>query len=446
VSIKKDENKNLNREFSRTLYFKAIVTFFAVLLILVSLIITLIVTFNLLDNSSNGDKYNRLKSQLEGVQSSIQENNYTLEEIVDEVVPEILDGFNLDGYQVFSYKNKIKAEDISIYEDTYTYPLAINNNLVVLKIKVDEKFYYSKLFIIILLVIFVITLMSVLIYQIKRAISYLKEIREGINIIASGSLDYRIREGKDNEFTDLAKSVNKMACDLDRRQKESQQIEKRQRQLITNVSHDLKTPLTSINGYLDIIHHLIEGEVDEEIIQYLTTTQEKAYQLQDLIAKLFDYSKIINSDIDVYLRNIDLLIMLQQYVEMIEDNIIINNKVNSKCLVLIDPDLFTRVLDNLFSNINKYGVEGEDIIIDIYEEEGYYYLSIKNQTIYDLTNKTDLMFLRTYVEESSRTSQSSGIGLSIVKECLDLMKVDIKSEFTKPYLAMIMRFRKVVEE
>ena len=435
-----NSNTVKDREFIRTLYFEFLKIF------IISLVISLFVYFAyglladyIIDNNYV-DNDLTIKFELEQIFSEIEENDlqFSIEETIDYI------NSNSDNYRISNYnyseQNIIYTVGNDYNEDVYAYYKNIAGKDVVLLISDihvnNIKLFYRLLGVVLALTVFITLLRK----QATKYMRYLRDINKGIKEIAKGKYNNRIETIGDNELTELAYAINMMAFDIKKKIFEKEEIEKKQRQLITNVSHDLKTPLTSIIGYLDITMTLLDDKVDPSIISYLDRALVKSKQQQQLITKLFEYSKIINTDVAVHIREIDLSVFVRQYTELVSYDIKFIN-FTKKYRIMVDPDLLQRVFDNIFSNIDKYGVPDEKVIVSLNDMGNKTYLSIENKTTSDLTGKTDLIFDRTYVEEKSRTRNSSGLGLSIVKEMLSLMNVDIKAEFNEPYLAIVLIFK-----
>ena len=427
-----------NREFRRTLYFEF--SRIIVISMVISLALVFIYSF-LIDYIIENDYLNNevtVRAEINGIIDSLDQQTdiNTVIDIINAQLPryEVV-------YHNFSEENVIYTVGNDFNQDVYALYTTIDDRALVLLVSDTQintlKTLYRGLGVLLGMACFITLLRKLG----QKSINYLDDINSGIRRISKGDYDVSIDLVGDNEITELVRAINSMARDIKEQNLEKEEIEKKQRQLITNVSHDLKTPLTSIIGYIDIVVTLLDKQVDPAIIMYLERALAKSKQQQELISKLFEYSKIINSDISINRREIDLNLFVRQYTELIDYDVELLG-FDSKYMIMADPDLLQRVFDNIFSNIGKYGIDDEKVIISLDNLGDEVRLSVENKTEVDLTGKTAMMFDRTYVEEASRTRQSSGIGLSIVKEALAAMGADIHAEFNKPYLAMIMVFRK----
>lgn len=253
---------------------------------------------------------------------------------------------------------------------------------------------------------------------------YLEEIREGLDKIADGRFDSPIpvREG---ELADVADSINQMAARLSRSIAEERNAEKSKNDLITGVSHDLRTPLTSILGFLEVIEE--DRYRDEtELRHYVNIAYEKAQTLKKLIDDLFEYTRV-NNGYPIRPAELDLVGFLRQLAEEFvpaaeRAGVIlrVTTKVE-RVIVRADGDLLVRSFENLLSNAIRYGSEGKEVIIAIGEEEGEAVVRFVNDG--EPIPQSDLPFIfdRFYRVEQSRSkiTGGTGLGLAIVKSIIE---------------------------
>ncbi|REE88916.1 HAMP domain-containing protein [Paenibacillus taihuensis] len=253
---------------------------------------------------------------------------------------------------------------------------------------------------------------------------YLEEIREGLDKIAEGQFDRPIPV-RDGELADVADSINKMAARLSRSIEEERNAEKSKNDLITGVSHDLRTPLTSILGFLEVIEE--DRYRDEtELRHYVNIAYEKAQSLKKLIDDLFEYTRV-NNGYPIRPAQLDLVGFLRQLAEEFVPaaehagvNIRITAKVE-RVIVWADGDLLVRSFENLLSNSIRYGAEGKEVVIAIGEEEGEAIVRFVN--FGEPIPHSDLPFVfdRFYRVEQSRSKVTggTGLGLAIVKSIIE---------------------------
>lgn len=294
--------------------------------------------------------------------------------------------------------------------------------------------YYEFIIVLISAFIFMLTLFLF----IRKSIRYIEEIDRSIDIIAGGKLEYEIPIRGNNELSRLAANINEMSNSLKERMDIEKESDIKQRQLITDISHDLRTPLTALIGYLDLLeNHIYENQ--EEADDFIHCASQKCFKLQTLIEELFTYNKLINKDIPISIEKDDIIEIVKEIIS--EQGLKINlESKERKAIISIDRNLINRIFDNLFDNIRKYGIRSEDATIYIKKIDHKVIIIVENSTDQDLSNKVDNIFERMYVGNESRTDNSSGLGLSIVAECVNLMNGLISAKFQKPRLQIIMEF------
>ncbi|AQS04149.1 HAMP domain-containing sensor histidine kinase [Clostridium beijerinckii] len=275
----------------------------------------------------------------------------------------------------------------------------------------------------------------------KKHVRYIEEIDKSIDIIAGGKLTYKIPVRGNNELSRLAANINEMSGLLKERIDIEKKADIKQRQLITNISHDLRTPLTVLTGYLDILeNHSYENQ--EEADDFIYCASKKCSQLQKIIEELFTYNKLINGDIPICIENVDIIKFIQKNISQQGIDINLESK-ERELLIPIDIKLMNRTLDNLFDNIRKYGIDGEQATIFINRINHKVIIIFENTTNQDLSDKVQNLFERMYVGDESRTDKSSGLGLSIVAENVSLMKGKTFARFEKPILQIIIEFNEI---
>ena len=278
------------------------------------------------------------------------------------------------------------------------------------KIKLSARVYYAVVEIASVAIFLIIVLSSIF-----KELAYIKVIEKGINKIAEGDLKYKIDIVGNNELARLATSINVMGETIDNKIQKERLDEINQRMLITNISHDLRTPLTSMIGYVDIIEDRIDDEND--IYKYTQIIKKNGLRLQKLINNLFLYSKLLSGDIPVKIEKVDINILLKQIFEIRKEEIIYKE---SKKVIWANVDIekFHRIIDNLIQNAGRYGVENEPIIVSTRVEKEKIIIAIQNKTEDDLRYKMNSIKNRLYTGNEDRANGASGLGLAIVTELL----------------------------
>lgn len=256
----------------------------------------------------------------------------------------------------------------------------------------------------------------------KKFSLYLKEIMYGIHKIAEGDLTNRIEINDKSEFDLIGNSLNVMAEDFHLLMQNERKNEKEKNDLITNVAHDLRTPLTSILGYLDLTLRNPDMELEKKQ-KYIEVAYEKSLRLEKLIGDLFSYTKFESNEVVLKMTPINLVKLMEQMIEefypAFEEAHLKYEFITDKesAVVMADGDMLARVFSNIISNAIKYGKDGKNIRIYINQDDTEVKVSVVNYG--ELIPSQDLnhIFDRFYRVENSRNSETggTGLGLAIVK-------------------------------
>lgn len=271
----------------------------------------------------------------------------------------------------------------------------------------------------------------------RKKIKYIKEITAGIQEISKGNMDFKVQEKGNDEFSILAKNINKMSIDLKNKIEDERRAEKTKSELITNVSHDLKTPLTTIIGYLTLVKDKnYDGE--KTMDDYIERAYSKSLRLKKLIEDLFEYTKISNGVIRINKTNVNIVELMDQLLgEMSiiakQNNLSFETNYSSpEIYVTVDSDLMARTFENILSNSIKYSYKelNGKVMISITEREGGITLTFENQGDTIPTEVLPLLFERFYRVDKSRNSKvsGSGLGLAIAKSIVELHGGTISAE------------------
>ena len=253
----------------------------------------------------------------------------------------------------------------------------------------------------------------------KNKMDYIQELSNTVHIISTGNLKYAAPVKGNDELTNLAKSINVMARDIDERIEEERHLEKTKQELITNVSHDLRTPLTSIIGYLGLAQsQKISAKQKDE---YIGIAYSKSERLKELINELFEYTKLQSPDNKPNFTAVNLVDLLDQLIEEMipmaeERGLSITKSVVKKDIFLqADVPQIVRLFENLISNAIKYSYTSDPILLSVHgiDTSGYVTISIEN-TIDEISDEEiSKMFERFYRLEKSRSSETGGSGLGL---------------------------------
>ena len=288
-----------------------------------------------------------------------------------------------------------------------------------------------------------------LIYMgINKKVKYIEYISSSIKEISKGNLDYDLKlQGKD-ELATVSSEINNMEKNLKRMVHKESESDRKQKELITNISHDLKTPFTIILGYLDIIR-TGAYKSEEEKTQNIETSYEKAQLLQKMVLKLFELVKLNNNEITLNKSEVDINKLLMQVITDYsaiadEKNIKINYEGSDKALPLnIDIDKMCRVFNNLLNNAVKYSECNTKINVTLKKDMDGALISFRNKCDNLTEDDVEHIFDRFYRGDKARNSsvEGSGIGLSIVKSIIELHNSSIWAELHDGEIWFIMRLR-----
>lgn len=258
-----------------------------------------------------------------------------------------------------------------------------------------------------------------------KKIKSFNAIQEGVETIKDGNLHYRIEVGGKGEFGRLTSNINSITDGLKKAVDSELKSERLKTELITNVSHDIRTPLTSIITYVDLLKNEKEPLKVEKYIEVL---DQKSKRLKILTDDLFEAAKASSGSIPVDFEKIDIVSLITQGLGEVNDKIeamaldFRMNQPNDKVFVFADGKLLWRSIENLLSNIFNYALEGSRVYIDIEDLGNEILLTFKNMSAAELNISKDELMERFKRGDESRTSQGSGLGLSIAKNLVEIQK------------------------
>lgn len=272
------------------------------------------------------------------------------------------------------------------------------------------------------------TILLLIYLSVRRKAEYIKNICAGIKIISEGNLNYRIGIKGYDELAILAKEINNMSLKLKNKIEEEKAAERLKSELITNVSHDLRTPLTSLIGYIQLAVN--DNISSEDKDKYIKISLEKSKKLKSLIDDLFEYSKLESGGIKLEKARVNIVEIIEQSIGELsiqakERDIKFNkNFKDSKLELTADPNKIARVFENIIENAIKYSVKGSNVNINLKKINESVIISFEN--IVDNITEEDIekVFNRFYRMDESRNSRTtgSGLGLAIAKSIVELHK------------------------
>lgn len=275
--------------------------------------------------------------------------------------------------------------------------------------------------------------LAVFVILVNRKVKYIKFITKEVKVIKDEGFGKTIEVKGRDELAELCMGINDMSVELRQKIDNEKIIERGKNELITSVSHDLRTPLTSIIGYVDLLKK--NGFHDKEKFDnYLEVIDERTKMLNKLINELFEYTKLNSHDIKLNYSEVEIVSLIEQIVgEYIpifnKEGLEIEKDIIYKDIFInIDIEKIVRALENILTNAKKYSLKNSKVLIKVFEENNYVVISISNKSenisIYDLEN----IFERFYkVDKSREDLDSTGLGLSIVKRIVELHNGVVKA-------------------
>lgn len=264
---------------------------------------------------------------------------------------------------------------------------------------------------------------------IPRWVHQYEEIRRGVEEVNNGNLDYKIPLKGDGELDELAEGINQMTEATNIAIQSELKNQRMKTDLISNVSHDLKTPLTSMVTYIDLLKQ--EGLDSSRAEGYLDVLHQKTERLCQLTDDLFEAAKASSGTMPVEMMRVDLLSLMNQGLGEMDEKIeasgldFVINHPEERYYVMADGRLLWRVISNLLSNVFKYSQDGTRVYIDFYDElrksGNVVIMEMKNISKQSLNIDPQLLMERFNRGDASRTIEGSGLGLTIAKDLMKLM-------------------------
>ncbi|BBI31398.1 sensor histidine kinase [Cohnella abietis] len=284
------------------------------------------------------------------------------------------------------------------------------------------------------LMIFIAGFFFTFFFLTRKTIRYLLTLGDGLTVISQGNLHYRIPMLREDELGKIAENINAMAEKLESQIEKERQAEKSKMELITGVSHDLRTPLTSIIGYMDLLKDKAYQD-EAEYERFVGNAYNKAIQLKMLIDELFEYTRLTSNEVKLKLERIDLRELLSQMIVEFEP-LAKENEVSletglipQSLFLVIDPEQIRRAIDNLLMNALKFTVKPGFISIGLTilrdgSRTAKARITIENKGIPITKVQEERLFERFYKADDSRSnptsSSGSGLGLSITRSIIEL--------------------------
>ena len=310
----------------------------------------------------------------------------------------------------------------------------------VVKFMPDVTSYVTENYLLAMNMIYIVVLLGIAVFLlvftlfVNNKVKYIKFLSSEVKVIKDEDFGKTIEVRGQDELAELCSSINNMSLELREKIDNEKKIEQNKNELITNVSHDLRTPLTSILGYVDLLKQ--NGFEDKEkFVEYISIIDERSKSLNTLINELFEYTKLNSHDIKLNYNTVEIGSLVEQLsgeyslIFKKEGLELISEIPEEDIFVDIDIQMIVRALENLLINAKKYSVRNSQVLVKLLQESNDIVISVENKVENISQDDLDNLFERFYkVDKARKTGDSTGLGLSIVKRVVELHKGLVKAE------------------
>ena len=310
----------------------------------------------------------------------------------------------------------------------------------VVKFMPDVTSYVTENYLLAMNMIYIVVLLGIAVFLlvftlfVNKKVKYIKFLSSEVKVIKDEDFGKTIEVRGQDELAELCSSINNMSLELREKIDNEKKIEQNKNELITNVSHDLRTPLTSILGYVDLLKQ--NGFEDKEkFVEYISIIDERSKSLNTLINELFEYTKLNSHDIKLNYNTVEIGSLVEQLsgeyslIFKKEGLELISEIPEEDIFVDIDIQMIVRALENLLINAKKYSVRNSQVLVKLLQESNDIVISVENKVENISQDDLDNLFERFYkVDKARKTGDSTGLGLSIVKREVELHKGLVKAE------------------
>ena len=310
----------------------------------------------------------------------------------------------------------------------------------VVKFMPDVTSYVTENYLLAMNMMYIVVLLGIAVFLlvftlfVNKKVKYIKFLSSEVKVIKDEDFGKTIEVRGQDELAELCSSINNMSLELREKIDNEKKIEQNKNELITNVSHDLRTPLTSILGYVDLLKQ--NGFEDKEkFVEYISIIDERSKSLNTLINELFEYTKLNSHDIKLNYSTVEIGSLVEQLsgeyslIFKKEGLELISEIPEEDIFVDIDIQMIVRALENLLINAKKYSVRNSQVLVKLLQESNDIVISVENKVENISQDDLDNLFERFYkVDKARKTGDSTGLGLSIVKRVVELHKGLVKAE------------------
>ena len=300
-----------------------------------------------------------------------------------------------------------------------------------------------------LLVIYAFALFRYLVKFYQKTRAEYRVLVSEVNKMVEGELTDPVA-GELGMFEPIGAELDKVKQGFRKAVEEEVKSERMKTELITNVSHDLKTPLTAILTYVELLKQ--EDITKEEREAYIATLEKKSNRLKVLIEDLFEVSRAASNTVELSQTEVDLVKMVKQAAVEHEELLtaatlsLRRTMPEEACMVYVDGQKTYRIFENLFSNICKYAMPGSRVYVRVYEKMGWYYAELKNISAMELSVDAEELTERFVRGDASRNTEGSGLGLAIAKSLTEVQGGSFRVETDGDLFKVEVGFPKLIYE
>ncbi|WP_308685918.1 HAMP domain-containing sensor histidine kinase [Stomatobaculum longum] len=287
----------------------------------------------------------------------------------------------------------------------------------------------------------------------RKSFAYIGALSAAMRNMAEGDLRAVVHIEGDDEFSEMGANLNRLGEELQALMEREREAEKSKSELVTNIAHDLRTPLTSIVGYLDILRTKRDGLDAETAVHYTEIAYEKSKKLEKLINELFGFTKLSGGELVMHVRTLDLVQLLAQLLEEFYPSF---SKAGLHYELIADreslslegdPELLARVFENLIGNAIKYGAEGKQLRVFLNTAEQFVTVRVVNYGKVIPAEELPHVFDRFYRVEQSRNTKTggTGLGLTIAKNIVEMHRGEISVTSDLTGTAFIVRLPRTLD-
>lgn len=275
----------------------------------------------------------------------------------------------------------------------------------------------------------------------------ISKLANGAKEISKGNYDVDIMAKSPYVMKELSESLNTINSGLKTAVDKAIKSERLKGELITNVSHDLKTPLTSIINYVDLLQK--EGVTDEDRTKYLEILDKKSHRLKSLIEDLFEASKAASGSMELNFETLDVIALLRQTLGEFEDKLqetslnFVKKLPKEKIFITADGKRMWRVFENIISNAIKYSLQNSRVYVEAFDEGDVVRIEMKNISAFPLDFDSEEIVERFKRGDSSRNTEGSGLGLSIANSIVNLHRGEFEVKTDGDLFKVIIKLNKI---